>query len=429
MRMASKKLTDPLIRGLAKQKNRYEIADALTRGLYIAVEPTGTKIFVHRFSLNGKGVRLTLQPHYPALNLANARRRVQEQRIALEEGCDPRMTGDASKQEATFTFDALCVAYLRSRLARTKFVTCRNYAGELGYDLRDGEIVPSKNEYRPQHFWGTRAPQTLTKDEIKVALATISDQCGLSQADHIFLTLTRMFEWAERQDLPSPPVMRKIEAPLARKSKRQRLLTPFELAQIWFAAIPAGVSPDQYAPERDVVHWLILTGQRAGQATNVEFNDFNFEKKLWHVNGDKPGSKGVVNALPITASMQSIIDLCPHKSGYLFSKNGGRTPFQIGDKTKKRILARLAAKGCDFPHWTFHDFRRIYRSTLSSFPIPHADKVCELLIGHSLRGIEPVYNLYKYTDEKRVGMEAWEEWLRETFALYGEPEQRMKSAA
>jgi len=411
--MSGKKLTDPFLRGLEARPSRYEIADTLAKGLYVAVEKTGTKVFAHRFSVASKGARLVLG-RYPALSLAQARDTVRAQRIQLEKGCDPRQEKSTETSSGP-TMEALCIAFLESRLSCTRKVTWSYYARQIGLKYNEKGSFVRKNHIKDNilTMWGDRPAASITKSEITEFLREISGGRKLAQADSIYGILKRMYRWAIKKELVAVSPVELLDAPLPRKPRRQRLLSPHEIACIWAAAGKLGDPDALYNPERDSVRWLILTGARKQQALWMEFRDFDPRENLWLISAEKPGSKKVPNSLPITREMQAMLDSCPHKSGYIFSEDGGKTPFDLGDLTMRRLRRLLKKDGHNFERWVLHDFRRIYRTTLSSFGIPEGDKVCELLIGHTLPGVEPIYNLYRYLNEKRFGLENWAIWLRE----------------
>jgi hypothetical protein len=68
---------------------RQEIADTYLRGLYLIVQPSGTKTWAVRFRLGGKSHKHTIGP-FPAFSLAQAREAASAVLRGVAEGRDPK---------------------------------------------------------------------------------------------------------------------------------------------------------------------------------------------------------------------------------------------------------------------------------------------------------------------------------------------------
>jgi hypothetical protein len=55
--------------------------------------------------------------------------------------------------------------------------------------------------------------------------------------------------------------------------------------------------------------------------------------------------------------------------------------------------------------WRLHDIRRTFRSGLASLRVP--DSVAELALGHGKKGLQKVYDLYRYEPELREALTLW----------------------
>ena len=49
-------------------------------------------------------------------------------------------------------------------------------------------------------------------------------------------------------------------------------------------------------------------------------------------------------------------------------------------------------------HWVIHDLRRTARSLLSKVGV--SSEIAERVLGHTIKGVEGVYNRHAYTEEK-----------------------------
>jgi Arm DNA-binding domain len=79
-------LTDAALRLLKPKDKRYKKVDQ--RGLYIEVEPNGSKLWRYKYTFRGKEKRFSLG-RYPDVSLAAARRKQEDARRLLGEGIDP----------------------------------------------------------------------------------------------------------------------------------------------------------------------------------------------------------------------------------------------------------------------------------------------------------------------------------------------------
>src|SRR5258707_14662343 len=82
-------LTVTKIESLSPRDCRFEVTDAVARGLQLRVETTGRKVWLHRYSWKSQNVRLTLGDHSPEFGLLEARAEVTANQDLLNQGIDP----------------------------------------------------------------------------------------------------------------------------------------------------------------------------------------------------------------------------------------------------------------------------------------------------------------------------------------------------
>ncbi len=109
-------LTDTQLRALVPRDRAYKKFDG--RGLYIEVAPTGSKLWRLKFRFNGREKRLALGA-YPAVKLADARRRCDGARLQLDKGVDPCLERKRSKAtqrlDSENTFVRVANEFIRKR--------------------------------------------------------------------------------------------------------------------------------------------------------------------------------------------------------------------------------------------------------------------------------------------------------------------------
>lgn len=92
------KLTDTEVRKAKPTRKAYKMADG--HGLYIQVQPNGTKLWRFAYRFQGKQKRLALGL-YPVVTIATAREKQMEARRTLDKGIDPAAQRKLEKHGAS----------------------------------------------------------------------------------------------------------------------------------------------------------------------------------------------------------------------------------------------------------------------------------------------------------------------------------------
>lgn len=112
-------LTDVTVRNAKAAAKPYKLADSL--GLYLYVQPSGSKLWRRNYRFEGKQKTLALG-QYPAVSLAKARERVQDASRRLADGIDPghekRQERDRKAALAGDTFEAVAREWLAKYSSR-----------------------------------------------------------------------------------------------------------------------------------------------------------------------------------------------------------------------------------------------------------------------------------------------------------------------
>ena len=177
------------------------------------------------------------------------------------------------------------------------------------------------------------------------------------------------------------------------------------------AAVPYPWGPFQRA--------LIETGQRRGDVAKMRWSHIDFDSKLWTIpaasgKADEdhhvPLSDAMIEMLRSLQSQQS-----EFHADFVFSSSNGQRPLTNFSREKSTFDARFEgefkklAPTKQLRPWVWHDVRRTLRTHFSAFAI---DEVAETAIGHGKRGIQRVYNLFKYRRQVRAAFNTWSTHLR-----------------
>jgi integrase len=181
---------------------------------------------------------------------------------------------------------------------------------------------------------------------------------------------------------------------------RQRILTDSELAQVWKAATDYPGGP--------FIRMLILTGARRGEVARMTWDEVDLDTGLWTLLGsrtkpEEPDEK------PLAGMAVDLLKSLPRFTAgpYVFTSSAGLRPIQAFSAYKREINERVPGLG----DWRFHDLRRTTRTGLGTIGV--SPFIAELVIGHQLKGVHPVYDLYRYRAEKADALERWASKVRD----------------
>jgi integrase len=115
----------------------------------------------------------------------------------------------------------------------------------------------------------------------------------------------------------------------------------------------------------------------------------------------------LAHAVPLTAAARRLIGAGPHRTGFVFSNNAGKTPIGGFSRLKRSLDAAAGVGGPKGTpeHWQLHDLRRTARSLLGRAGI--ARDIAERAVGHKVgTPVERVYDRHTYADEKASALQA-----------------------
>jgi hypothetical protein len=156
----AKTLTDLAVRNAKPGKARREIADGGCRGLYLVVQPNGSRTWALRYRHAGKTRKLTIGPVYlgkdeieqPTLDCANtfagARKLAGEAALLLAKGADPAAEKFSAREGARLAAEdaeaanGLTITVLAS--GSFAITPCRGRAKALGARLPACSVLSSR---------------------------------------------------------------------------------------------------------------------------------------------------------------------------------------------------------------------------------------------------------------------------------------------
>jgi Arm DNA-binding domain len=251
-----RRLTTKTIENLKPAEKRYERSDG-GGPLRIVVQPTGHKAFAVRYRRpnSGKTAKLTLEPPWPALTLASARKAAADALHDLAEGNDPAKTPAEAK--------------IKDAAAKADTVTavCQEYLGREGHKLRTVDQRESVLRRLVYPAMGERPVASIKRSEIIRLLDKIEDEKGPRMADVALSVLRRIFNWhALRNDDFSSPIIRGMGRTNTKERERSHVLDDAELRAIWTASL----ADEMFGA---LVRFLLLSAARRSEAAGMRWDE------------------------------------------------------------------------------------------------------------------------------------------------------------
>lgn len=417
-------LTDKALKALKPAPagtDRYEIADGIVPGL------------LARFPGKANPTRRTIG-EYGAITLDDARRTARDWHEMLRRGVDPKifMTEQRAKEQVRQenSFGYVVEEYLRTavlgpdernpimrvgreiaRNLRVEFVNDKWETGQKGA----GQASADRGKKRPG--LDKRPITGITKQDILAVVDAAIARGSRTMAHNLLAHVRMLFNWAidtGRFEIESSPCDRiKPKSVIGRKLKRKRVLDDDELRALWLASETVGYP---YGP---IFQLLLLTGLRKGEVSDAPRNEFNLAKKLWTI----PKARMKMDNdhhVPLSDLACSILNELPvfDRAKFAFSTSLGEKPVNGFSKAKvildRIMLAELksfaVAEGRDpetvtLQPFVIHDLRRTVRTRLSALGINRV--VAELILAHTQKDLDAVYDQYAFLDERRQALERW----------------------
>jgi integrase len=410
--MAKTTLTDRKVQSLkaAPKGKRYQVMDTLVPGFGVRVTDKGvrTYIFQARFPGSANPARREINK----ATLEKARDTARDWSALIKQGIDPAQVEEKAKEEQARvranTFGAIANDYFDRKLAKQ----------------RSGKAIRKRIENNLLPIFKDKPIAEITDLDILSKVVNPRVVKTPAMARQLFNDLGGFLSWVIDQRIYglkiSPCSVIKISKIVGKIRPRQRILTDDELRALWIAAtrLPYPIGP--------AYRGLILSALRVRELTNTDRPEWNLRGNAWEWTIPASRMKGKIDHIvPITADLREIYDACPKRGRFLFSFDDGATPVRVAGRMKKQIdaemlkvLREIAVERGDDPeevvlaHWTNHDIRRTVRSRMSRLKGISLE-AREAVLAHVKPGIQRVYNVYEYLDEKREALELWAGALRQ----------------
>jgi integrase len=401
----AKPLTARAIDQMKPEGSVREIPDGGLPGLYLVIQPSGTRSFTLRYRHIGRTRNMTLG-RWPAFSLSEAREAARTALRAIAEGRDPA----GEKRSAKTDTSTLCAEVGRLFIERDQRPTNRTWkqtARLLGLRPDADRLVTIRGGIIDQ--WTGRRIEEIRRRDVIAVLDALNAKPATKQ--NTFAALRRFFNWALARDLIATSPCAGVEAPQPTPA-RDRVLTDDELGWFWSACDTVG------PPFSPLFKLLCLTGQRREEVGGMRWSEL--QGNAWTIPAARV-KNGRQHSLILPAPAYALINGVQQIEGCpLVFSTTGTTPVSGYSEAKRRLDAAMLRRAREdtgridlqIAPWRLHDLRRTTASGMAKLgiPLPTIEKVLNHVSG-SFGGIVGVYQRHEFSTEKAAALTTWAEHI------------------
>lgn len=365
-------------------------------GLTFTLSTSGTAAWILRYRYGGRPKELTIG-NYPDISLSAARQIAREKRSEIDRGGDPA----SDKRKATllinqdWTVRNLIADYRVRVLADLGLSTQRSYGRSLlRIEARLGAMTVSK----------------ITPMDI----VSFIEQVGATwtESNMLLCTAKMLFRHAAGKKLIAinPCTGIELNALLGKRPpiRRRLMLSQSELQLLMNAKM---------RQENSLAIKLLLgTAVRSEELIKATWDQIDFENDVWSIPSSKTGP-GI--QVPITAPVKSWFQelmllsvgsqfILPTRTEARRTRFGGDAPINpntIGSAIEFWLTEHKPA----MRRFTPHDLRSTAKSHMRALGVP--SDITEMCLNHKLRGVEGIYDVHTYFDERKDALTKWGDYL------------------
>jgi integrase len=384
----------------AKPKSKRQVIfDEATAGLALIVSPKGKRSY-SVVARNPRGKQVWKQIGEPeTMTVADARAKARIAVTRIRAGEKDALPMEKPRK-APQTFGQICDQFL------TRYVDANGL--RMAKEVRRTFDVYVLPEWRDEPFLSIRRRTVVDLlDKIQDRQAGASgDLGGPTQADHTLAYLSKLFGWYQaRDDDYVSPIVRGMKRTNAKERQRIRVigqnakgeLDDNELRIFWHAAGAAG----QYGA---FLKLCLLTAQRRDKVRCMRREDIIAGH--WTIPSEAR-EKSNAGKLDLPQLALDIIKAQPEVVGNAHVLPGrGEAAIWPGAKHKADFDKKLtgANGGTPMAAWVVHDLRRTAKTLMRRAGVD--SEISERVLGHTIAGVEGVYDRFAYRAEKAAALQA-----------------------
>ncbi|MCL1050815.1 tyrosine-type recombinase/integrase [Shewanella abyssi] len=377
---------------------------AIGGGLYFRLSTSGTCSWQVRYTINNKRKWFTLLDSYPHLSIADAKHDAVLLLRDIKHGKDPALEKKNALQEEIVTVHQLFDDWFKTDINK------RLKHPEIPHRIYTKEIAP---------FIGELRLKDVTALQVRAIIHKVIESSRPATANDTLMYTKQLFRHAAKLGLVenNPALAFTMSDAGGAEKSRDRALDLDEISRM-FSVLRS--QSHTFTRENYLACALLITlGVRKGELIAAQWQEIDFDNKVWHLPSER-SKTGIAISIPLpTAVIGWLNELKVRSAGsiYVFpSRRASVRRGYISDDTLNHALAKLFGKKVDskkqptknhfeeqgVSHFVVHDLRRTCRSLLAYLGI--SSHIAERCLNHKIKGVEGIYNRHDYLEERREAL-------------------------
>jgi len=388
-------LTALKIKTAKPAERAYKIADG--GGLFLLVQPNGSKLWRYKFRLQGVEGLQALGA-FPQVSLAEARAAHAASRQLVASGINPvqaRRSERESKALASMhrdkgSFEALYADWDAATSVGLRAGTVNQRRREV-----DKDLAP---------LLRGRSVTSITRFELTTTLKAVearAPEVARNLRNHLWGIFEHAIDSGLIEDNPVPPVrvMRK------RNQQNHPALEPSRLGAFMLELDETDSLSQQ---TRTAMRLLVLTACRKNEVVCGRWSEIDLDAAEWEIPAERMKA-GRAHWVPLSRQSVNLLrelrTIVPDESVYLFP-NRVDPSRPMADRSLNAVMERLGLSGQGTPHGMRAAFSTYFNATGANID------VIEHCLAHApANRVRAAYNRHQYQDERRAMLQAWADFL------------------
>lgn len=386
-------LTEIQIRKVKPADKPVKLSDG--KGLYLLVNPTGSKLWRWKYRVDGKEKLMTLGT-YPDMGLAQARMRHEDERRVLLAGTDPMAQRKADKHARQLAADNSFATVATLWWTSWKAARSDNHVASVMRRLQ-ADVFPAI---------GTRPVAEIEAPELVRMAKTIAARGAMDIAKRALQTTGQVFRYAIAHGLatrnPATDI-KPADVLGTRKRENYARLDAKELPELL-----RKIEGYQGTPTtRLAIKLMAMTFVRTSELIGARWAEFDLVAKRWDIPAHRMKMK-TPHVVPLSSQAVEVLrtlQLLTGERELLFPGERDHAK-PMSNNTILMALARMGYKH----RMTGHGFRGIASTILHELGFEHAH--IEIQLAHQERNaVSASYNHATYLTQRAVMMQNWSDYL------------------